>query len=367
MVVVHGDGTRGLPDKAPFDGIVVAAGGPYVPHALLDQLAIGGRPIMPLGGDHDKQMFRRLRRTSQHEYQPTGAPPMSRCRTPFQRNCAACHGGAGEDKEKYPPIPGKLSEADYIAKVRAGVNAMPAFSADFVTDAQLAADFASLKKLAGQPGGLGAAADGPAAWSDAKVNEIYQRGLAVWRKPGSIDGQACTNCHSADGVELAIIGFTDDSVLRRGQTHLSPEDALTVRDFVHAQRRRLGIARTCATDWRPFQPGGTVLPRATAAEQDASFMTELKKRNLLVATGKVVSLDDAKKAFAEIQAINLRELPNGVPLPRWSEDKFNGPGHRDINDYMPPVPTAAYSGKRSESREALASAHQRPFLMPRRR
>jgi Cytochrome C oxidase, cbb3-type, subunit III len=257
----------------------------------------------------------------------------------FRSSCAACHGGAGQGHDKYPAIPGKLTQAEYVSIVRKGIREMPAFDAAFIDDASLAADFDRLKKLALQPDGIRLTSGGPDAWTDADVETVYQNGLKVWRKPGSVDGQACTNCHSADGVELAIIGFTDDAILRRGQQHLSPEDALTVRDFVHAQRIRLGIAETCATDWRPFQPGGKVLPGATNAEQDAAFLKVLQERKLLLATSKIVTLADAKNAFAELQAIDLRQLPIGIPLPRWSEDKFNGPEHRDINDYMPPVPT----------------------------
>lgn len=45
----HADGMAGLPEAAPFDSIIVAAAGAAVPPALLDQLAIGGRLIMPVG------------------------------------------------------------------------------------------------------------------------------------------------------------------------------------------------------------------------------------------------------------------------------------------------------------------------------
>ena len=48
-----GDGTRGWPEQAPFDAIVVAAGGPRVPEALRAQLAVGGRLVMPVGDDAD--------------------------------------------------------------------------------------------------------------------------------------------------------------------------------------------------------------------------------------------------------------------------------------------------------------------------
>jgi len=47
--LVHADGTQGLPEAAPFDGIIVAAAAPRVPGALLQQLAPGGRMIVPVG------------------------------------------------------------------------------------------------------------------------------------------------------------------------------------------------------------------------------------------------------------------------------------------------------------------------------
>ena len=50
-----GDGTRGWPEAAPFDAILVAAGGPDVPPALKEQLAIGGRLVIPVGDDAAEQ------------------------------------------------------------------------------------------------------------------------------------------------------------------------------------------------------------------------------------------------------------------------------------------------------------------------
>jgi len=47
--LVHADGTGGLPEAAPFDGIIVAAATPGIPGALLQQLAPGGRMIVPVG------------------------------------------------------------------------------------------------------------------------------------------------------------------------------------------------------------------------------------------------------------------------------------------------------------------------------
>lgn len=49
--LVYGDGYIGLTENAPFDGIIVTAGAPYVPKALLGQLKIGGKLVIPVGDD----------------------------------------------------------------------------------------------------------------------------------------------------------------------------------------------------------------------------------------------------------------------------------------------------------------------------
>jgi protein-L-isoaspartate(D-aspartate) O-methyltransferase len=49
-----GDGYRGWPDKSPFDAIIVTAAPDHIPQALVDQLAVGGRMIMPIGDDDQK-------------------------------------------------------------------------------------------------------------------------------------------------------------------------------------------------------------------------------------------------------------------------------------------------------------------------
>lgn len=66
--VRHGDGTLGWPEAAPFDAIVVAAGGPEVPESLRRQLAIGGRLVMPIGERVGMQELVRIRRVSEDEF-----------------------------------------------------------------------------------------------------------------------------------------------------------------------------------------------------------------------------------------------------------------------------------------------------------
>ena len=67
--VLHGDGTLGWPQHAPFDAIVVAAGGPEVPQPLRQQLKIGGRLIIPVGTDPRVQELVRVTRLSESDYQ----------------------------------------------------------------------------------------------------------------------------------------------------------------------------------------------------------------------------------------------------------------------------------------------------------
>jgi protein-L-isoaspartate(D-aspartate) O-methyltransferase len=66
--VLHGDGTKGWPDHAPYDGIIVAAGGPKIPESLKEQLKIGGRLVIPVGSDPKIQELVRVTRISEDEY-----------------------------------------------------------------------------------------------------------------------------------------------------------------------------------------------------------------------------------------------------------------------------------------------------------
>jgi protein-L-isoaspartate(D-aspartate) O-methyltransferase len=62
----YGDGMLGLPQVAPFDGIILAAAGMEVPRALLEQLAIGARLVAPVGGQ--QQHLQRITRIGEKEW-----------------------------------------------------------------------------------------------------------------------------------------------------------------------------------------------------------------------------------------------------------------------------------------------------------
>ena len=66
--VRHGDGSLGWPEHAPYAGIVVAAGGPTVPEALKEQLAVGGRLVIPVGPAPRTQKLVRLVKQDENEY-----------------------------------------------------------------------------------------------------------------------------------------------------------------------------------------------------------------------------------------------------------------------------------------------------------
>lgn len=64
---IFGDGYKGLPEEEPFDGIIVTAGAPEIPNALLSQLKIGGKLVIPVG--LDDQIMTRIIRKSEKEFE----------------------------------------------------------------------------------------------------------------------------------------------------------------------------------------------------------------------------------------------------------------------------------------------------------
>lgn len=76
VVVVHADGSHGLAEHAEYDGISVTAAPDHVPVSLRDQLAIGGRLVVPVGPHFGGQSLLRVRRVDDDEYREEDLGPV---------------------------------------------------------------------------------------------------------------------------------------------------------------------------------------------------------------------------------------------------------------------------------------------------
>ncbi|MGY6124577.1 protein-L-isoaspartate(D-aspartate) O-methyltransferase [Paraburkholderia strydomiana] len=77
-VTVHlGDATTGLAEHAPYDAIIAAAGGPHIPAAWRNQLAIGGRIVMPVGRELHYQRLVKLVRRGEDDYRSSSLGEVS--------------------------------------------------------------------------------------------------------------------------------------------------------------------------------------------------------------------------------------------------------------------------------------------------
>ncbi len=65
--LIFGDGYKGFPEKAPFDKVIVTAGAPYIPKALMAQLKVGGKLLIPVGDE--TQTMTLLIRTSPKKFE----------------------------------------------------------------------------------------------------------------------------------------------------------------------------------------------------------------------------------------------------------------------------------------------------------
>ena len=72
VLIRVGDGTQGWPERAPFDAIIVTAGAPQVPKALLEQLKEGGRMVIPVGGEEGQELLRIVKAEGRYPKQDLG-------------------------------------------------------------------------------------------------------------------------------------------------------------------------------------------------------------------------------------------------------------------------------------------------------
>jgi protein-L-isoaspartate(D-aspartate) O-methyltransferase len=70
------NGTLGWAEQAPYDAIVVTAGGPSIPEPLLEQLEISGRLVIPVGAKHEVQQLMRVHRLNEEDYHQENLGPV---------------------------------------------------------------------------------------------------------------------------------------------------------------------------------------------------------------------------------------------------------------------------------------------------
>jgi protein-L-isoaspartate(D-aspartate) O-methyltransferase len=75
--IIEADGTQGWPQAAPYDAIIVSAGGPDVPPPLRGQLALGGRLVIPVGRDREMQRLVRVTRTGEAAFTEDDLGPVA--------------------------------------------------------------------------------------------------------------------------------------------------------------------------------------------------------------------------------------------------------------------------------------------------
>src|SRR5688500_445060 len=76
VTIIHGDGTHGLPEEAPFEAILAAASGSHVPEILLRQLSLNGTLVMPIGEPNQIQKLVKVTRTAEEEFDQEDLGPV---------------------------------------------------------------------------------------------------------------------------------------------------------------------------------------------------------------------------------------------------------------------------------------------------
>ena len=174
----------------------------------------------------------------------------------------------------------------------------------------------------------------------ATAASAYDAGLAVWRKPRAKD--SCVSCHGPDFIDLAHIGTTDNDLVRRAIIDgASPAEAQTLLAAVKDMRVRYGMIARDPRTFRPFQPGGSVLPGATSIERDTAFGDELSQRLPTIGSATPIrTLADAHRARDELLAVDFETLRIGVAFPLWSADIAHGAAEGSMNDWIGDLPRA---------------------------
>jgi hypothetical protein len=163
----------------------------------------------------------------------------------------------------------------------------------------------------------------------AAVN-IWRENDTAIRPKGS-----CAGCHGADFFDLARIGTPGETTIRRAVTDgATQQEAETLVKAIQLLRKDYQLPEENHQTFRPFQPGGEVLPGANFRERDVAFGRQLETFLPTLMGERIDSLGDAKKARDELLALNVRDIKVGIEFPLWSADIFNGDDFGTTNDWI---------------------------------
>jgi mono/diheme cytochrome c family protein len=288
----------------------------------------------------------------------------------FASKCANCHGINGLGLGDFPAIPGQLSLDDFISVVRLGRNNMPAFDEENIATSDLQADFAAL--TSGSFTVIDNTDCGPGTLHLGKdSNDLESRlstGLAAFHNPGNKG--SCANCHSAVGLDLAMIGFSDGAILRRALPNVDEDTAHQIVDYIHALRQKFNVDRPLhPKKFRFGQPGFEVIGDLNMSESDRDkafgeyllagplpFITPQPDQHLLVAdpVNRIDSLAKAKAANKQLLNIDLTKLKIATPFNLWTQDGFHGDEQMNANEW---IAMQAHIPKNPGEHFALAEAY----------
>jgi mono/diheme cytochrome c family protein len=160
-------------------------------------------------------------------------------------------------------------------------------------------------------------------------------GLAAWRRIGNHGG--CASCHSPDGFDLALIGYSDADIIRRSLDHVTQAEANQIVTWIKALRQIHQIERPLhPLNYRPLQPGMEPLPGANHAARDLAFANYLNQDiQLIWAKDRIETRAQALAAQAQLLALDLRKLRVGIQFDRWSEDHSRGSAHQSASEWIP--------------------------------
>jgi hypothetical protein len=174
---------------------------------------------------------------------------------------------------------------------------------------------------------------------------------------------SCSGCHGADFYDLARIGSTDKDIKRRAIIDgASVEEAAALAQAIGQLRAKAKLPAENARSFRPFQPGGAVLPGARPIERDIAFAESLKPLLPTLFGSRIATLEAAKQARDEMldlakgtnaaganpKLLNLRSLPSGIRYPLWSADIVHGEDEATLDDWLADIALDAPDAKKAQ-------------------